>query len=79
MRGGVTFIGQLWAQEGQRTVFDLHRALTHFLGFAPQRNMNCLFTPHAGDMSGTCHASFSSPGTHINHDATPTGPLPALL
>jgi len=36
MRGGDTFIGQLWAQEGQRTVFGLHRALTHFLGFTPQ-------------------------------------------
>jgi len=36
MRGGDTFIGQLWAQEGQWTVFGRHRALTHFLGFTPQ-------------------------------------------
>jgi len=36
MRGGDGFIGQLWAQEDQRTVFSRHRALTHFLGFTPQ-------------------------------------------
>jgi len=46
MRGGDTFIGQLWAQEGRRVVFGRHRALMHVLGIIPQRNIDCLFTLH---------------------------------
>ena len=58
MRSGDTFIGQLWAQEGRRIAFGRHRALTHFLGFIPQRNVDCLSTPHNW---GTRHASIHFP------------------